>query len=578
VVEGEVVELRSGLRIFHVDTISELVYKPFLLVSSLDYLYEFVWDNEMVDHYYVLGVASVHGVIDFSYSVRLANYNVIRRADKLKAVYLIIGTFGLFVFHYTSAVKLPKYVQSVMHAFTFCDRGVQLLYVVAQLVPPCKFKLSRSSADADVELNPGPPALTLRDIVNATFIVTAVPLLGFVLAWEVFFLWIVFVVHMVIYYPEPGTERAFYRKYRPFVIPMFLALAVTVSNYVDQFRLARDSTQHDIELNPGPVYWLDDPEGNVLLAGMGALLHQYDVRSVLIASGVNSSALDAKYQRCVSAEACAKYYHSLYPRGDYVLVPAGVSSHAVAKAFRAVYPSLRDGYVKHLQNEYPTSALYLSKLGAFPVCERVRRMSEPGDDSETSDTVSDDIVARYFQIENQIERLSLLEARTQSSIDSMRDSSAVRGVFCTDCQCHVNPDNHASRCHPVKLPVSGENKVASWIGDAIHTLDVRIALVRARMPEKRLSIICDTFKSASAQAEYIRANAVTLGLDIDPTDSDRKLSTVFEAAYGQFRYNYISKLINDVEDIAAGEGISSYPVASVFTSFNLLDLSFYDLL
>jgi len=578
VAKGEVVELRGGLRIMHINTISELVYKPFLLVSSLDYLYEFVWDREMIDHYYILGFASVHGSIDFSHSVRLANYNVIRRADNLKAVSLIIGTFGLFVFHYTSTVKLPRYVHSVMHAFTFCDRGVHLLYVVAQLAPSCQFKLSRSSADADIELNPGPPVLTLRDVVNATFIVTAVPLLGFVLAWEIFLLWIVFVVNMVIYYPEPGTERAFYRKYRPFVIPLFLSLAVTVSNYVDQFRLARNSTQHDIELNPGPAYWLDDAEGNVLLSGLGTLLHQYDVRSVLIASGVNSSALDAKYQRCVSAEACAKYYHSLYPRGDYILVPAGVSAGAVAKAFRAVYPLLRDGYVKHLQNEFPTSALYLSKLGAFPVCKRVRRLSEPGDDSGDSVAVVDDSVARYFQLESEIEQLSLLEARASRSTSSLQESSTVRGVFCEDCQCHVNPDNHESRCRSTKPPVSVQKKVAAWIGDAIHTLDVRIALVHAHVPEKRLSILCDTFKSASAQARFIREYGSSLGLRLDSGESDRRLSTEFEAKYGGFRPEYIAKLVDDVGDAAAGLEASSYTASTALASFDLHDFSFYELL
>jgi 23S rRNA maturation mini-RNase III len=578
VAKGEVVELRGGLRIMHINTISELVYKPFLLVSSLDYLYEFVWDREMIDRYYILGFASVHGSIDFSHSVRLANYNVIRRADKLKAVSLIIGTFGLFVFHYTSEVKLPRYVRSVMHAFTFCDRGVHLLYVVAQLKPSYQFKLSRSSADADVELNPGPPALTVRDVVNATFIVTAVPLLGFVLAWEVFLLWVVFVIHMVIYYPEPGTERSFYRKYRPFVIPMFLSLAVTVSNYVDQFRLARDSTQHDIELNPGPAYWLDDAEGNVLLSGLGTLLHQYDVRSVLIASGVNSSALDTKYQRCVSAEACAKYYHSLYPRGDYILVPAGVSAGAVAKAFRAVYPLLRDGYVKHLQNEFPTSALCLPKLGAFPVCERIRRLVEHEAGSGANDTVVKDSVARYFQLEDEIEQLSLLEARALSSTNSLQESSAVRGMFCEDCQCHVNPEDHKSRCRPVKPPVSGQKKVAAWIGDAIHTLDVRIALVHACVPEKRLGILCDTFKSASAQARFVREHGYSLGLRLDNDESDRRLSTEFEAMYGGFRSAYIAKLVEDVNDVAASLEVSSYVASTALAPFDLHDFSFFDLL
>lgn len=576
-VKSEVVDWSFDMYRFDAG-LSEYVYKPFLMVSSLDYLYEFVWESTLIDRHRLNECALNFGLHDFNYSVRLTDHNVIRRSNKLRAVALITGVYGMFVFHYTSRVTLPPYVRTVLYASAVHERGLCLLYVVALLSPGYVFELSRSSADADIETNPGPTVLSNNEIVSATVVITAVPLLGFLLSWEIFLLWIVFVVCMVVYYPAPGTERSFYRKYRTFVIPFFLSLTVVIGNYVAQFKLARNSTQHDIELNPGPGSWLDDPERNNLLSGMGTLLHQYDVRSVLITSGVHSSVLDAQCQLYVCADACAKYYRSLYPRGDFLLVPSGVSSHAVAKAFRAVYPFLRDGYVKYLQQEFPTSSLLVSNVGSFPVCDRIHRSSHGSEKFGTVTVAGDDVVATYRDLEKRLASIELLEQRTDDFIRVMSESSADRKVFCDACQCNVNPDGHDKRCRPIKQPVPGQERVAAWIGDAIHTLDVRIALVRALIPEKRLSILCDTFKSASAQADYIRANATALGLDLDLAESDRRLSTGFEAGYGRFRSKYISKLVEDVEDIAAGEGVSSYAVASIFTSFNLLDLSFYDLL
>lgn len=568
----------QAIRLLAITTDARFIHKPFLMVSALDYLYDYVWEYSVVDPLYILGFSSVYGCIDFSYSERLSAHNVVKRSDSVKAVTLFIGKYALFVYNYTGKVTLPKYVRSVLYVNNYHERGLHLLYVVAKLQPTQHFELARSSKNADVELNPGPVILSNSDIVSATLVITVVPLLGFVLSWEIFLLWALFVLLMVVYYPAPGTERPFYRKYRAFVVPLFMSFALVGNNYIAQFRLARDSTMHDIEMNPGPVSWADDPERYTLLAGLGTLLHQYDVRSFLIASGVNSSSLDSKYQQCVSAEACANYYRSLDPRSNDLLIPAGVSVHAVAKAFRAMYPSLRDDYVQFLRREHLSRICLLSKLGDFPVCSLLQHMIESRKTATSSEGINQDNVARILELDRQVEWLSHAEKRISMPSDSFESRSVARGVFCERCQCHVNPNNHEERCAVVKSPISGDTRVAAWIGDAIHTLDVRLALVQARLPEKKLSVLGDTFKSAAAQAKYLRTRGALLGLTVDINESDRRLSTQFEAMYGNFRSYYITELINDVKSVAVGDDLATYEVSAMFTSFELSGFTFHDLL
>lgn len=311
-----------------------------------------------------------------------------------------------------------------------------------------------------------------------------------------------------------------------------------------EFKMPRTSADADIELNPGPGAWADDPIGNGMRAALGGSLHQYDVRSVLIASGMPLSLIDERFQHYTSVEACAGYYRQVALKvGGYPLGPAGESPAAVARAFRAVYVSLRDDYIRGLLLQHPSEPAATAAMCSFPThaevgCERDQWASE----------------ARS-------EHLALTEASEPARLD-------VSKVWCDVCCFNVNPDGHELRCRPSGVKsVSNSVRVAAWVGDAVHTVDVRVALVRERLSVRKLTRVCDWYKSAREQAKYLRRVLAQSDCEVMGASS-HSVSTVFESLYhGTFRDRYLDYLVDSVAEVVDSETRDDYDSDAVLNPF-----------
>jgi hypothetical protein len=131
--------------------------------------------------------------------------------------------------------------------------------------------------------------------------------------------------------------------------------------------------------------------------------------------------------------------------------------------------------------------------------------------------------------------------------DKMRD-------LCKICECYINPEDHLTRCSgTINFSVHGgkvnkkwsELKSLAWIGDTLHSLDIKLAANAIKILDKEKGAWHDLRTNAEAQAGY---------LTIHKTDDDdliklstRQKSTVFEAMYyGEFRKEYLISLFGGV--------------------------------
>jgi len=91
----------------------------------------------------------------------------------------------------------------------------------------------------------------------------------------------------------------------------------------------------------------------------------------------------------------------------------------------------------------------------------------------------------------------------------------------------------------------------SWIGDANHKVDIRLAVLMQGLPHNRLQIESDKYCTNKAQAAYW-LTIDTGSLAFQPVgSSDHALGTAFEANYtGAFRRRYLqSKFPGLYQDI-----------------------------
>jgi uncharacterized C2H2 Zn-finger protein len=103
-------------------------------------------------------------------------------------------------------------------------------------------------------------------------------------------------------------------------------------------------------------------------------------------------------------------------------------------------------------------------------------------------------------------------------------------MYCDLCECVVVAKNHAQRCRPT-VDWGPPAHAEAWIGDALHVLDVREALLKFGAMDVVASLQTD-YTSARAQTDWLKAHGMyQLG-------SESKNSTWFEANYPKFRDQY----------------------------------------
>jgi hypothetical protein len=316
--------------------------------------------------------------------------------------------------------------------------------------------------------------------------------------------------------------------------------------------LPRTSAQHDIELHPGPA-WESNVQVHTLRATVGTVLQLYDIRCVLASHGIAAPLLEGEVQKLYSALSTASYYQS---KTDQPLEPSGTSSHAVAKAFRAVYfGAVREAYVKHLLKMYPPVWKAIRQVAVFPMHTLLHEFMAAQLSADTED-VSTGLS-------------TLLLTSGHEDVDGSDSTTTVPPAvkeYCNVCGFDVNPVGHSERCrvNPVRSAANDEMKRSAWIGDALHTMDVRERLIGAKVKVTLMSIVGDLYKSGKAQATYIRHIGYDQLYSEPLRASDKYMSTVFESLYeGQFRDTYLHCLDADIQLVSEGKyGEAGYIVRS----------------
>lgn len=126
---------------------------------------------------------------------------------------------------------------------------------------------------------------------------------------------------------------------------------------------------------------------------------------------------------------------------------------------------------------------------------------------------------------------------------------------CGHCGCMVNPFGHKERCGPVPAVESAyksEMRRLSWLGDAVHRLDVRKYLLFDGITDAELEQKSQEYVSREAQAAYFSTVS-------DPDLLSRGASVnlrseAFEANYyGKFRKDYVeNELVVDGDMVVPG--------------------------
>lgn len=117
-------------------------------------------------------------------------------------------------------------------------------------------------------------------------------------------------------------------------------------------------------------------------------------------------------------------------------------------------------------------------------------------------------------------------------------------VYCSICGFFVNPNRHSERCRVVNEDFVRSMRLAAWIGDALHSLDVRYHLIKLSVPSVKLQIESQVFVTDVAQATfYVGAQSHKVPAR---GQSVSLLSEAFEASYsGSFRREYHKQILID---------------------------------
>lgn len=415
-------------------------------------------------------------------------------------------------------------------------------------------QIARDSTMADVHQHPGPYGFQEFHTLILWFLFAAVYVFSFI-RFDVFFVWFVVTSWMIVFVDKilknhnstivtavvVGVFRA-----AVFSLPMYVFITQTeiIKNL---HKLAYSSDDADVEKNPGPAF-NDNARVNALRSTLGMALQAYDVRCVLAAHGIPPERIDFEITKAVSAADTAKYYQT---RTSQPLTPSGSAVQNVAKAFRAVYyGSVRDDYLMLLVAQYPPKWDCIKLLAMYPMHSEVYAA-----------------IARYLrrhQPSSTVPTLLLTDGTDVGDDPVSQSGPTVEKEFCQVCSFFVNPVGHDQRCRPhSSFALDDDVKRDAWIGDALHTLDVRKRLVSGGMWTARLSIACDAFKSGEAQAAYLRIRGFNNEYS-ERLQSDRTLSTLFEAHYEtRYRTEYLVWLDEELRRLKTGEPVRAATSAQV---------------
>lgn len=259
------------------------------------------------------------------------------------------------------------------------------------------------------------------------------------------------------------------------------------------------------------VDWNDDANGHRVMAWLGGAQHQSDVQRAIVLAGIPMELSTVRMQGYVSNSARRRFYNhicSVATTVQAVSVPtvaaAGRSDAAIGNAFKASYHGT-------------FRAHYLDWLGSqLPVNE---------DSAKDMPVLAQDVE---------------------------RDVGSAARVYCTQCECEVNPVGHELRCRQSSTAEQSLRERA-WVGDAVHTSDVRRLLLRCSLPVARLQLVAQALLSAAGQRQYMSVK----GYDV--TAVDRVVSTQFEAYYtSTYRDEYLvylQELLNETFDASISDTV-----------------------
>lgn len=436
-----------------------------------------------------------------------------------------LGFVKWCISHSTRTVKrsmsfsICGYNYSVITVCHFLGRTCIPLYTTVRVVR------ARDSTVADIEVNPGPTAayFVFSTVTNLVVVLSLAYTTLLLVGWQWFTMWLFYLVALKCVERNVVTSgtHVFGLVSRVILSVGAIVLASHIRGMLPvgyQFARARDSTMHDVEVNPGPQQthipsWHDNIDYYARRATIGQQLHCYDVRFVLVATGMSLGQLDSAFQSLTSVNACAEYY-----TGDKIkLHPSGSSAASVAKAFRAVYLELRTDYVSWLRTRYVVDASSLTAIYGFPI---------PALDDQYAANPDTRLVGPV-----------------DSGTSPIREPFVAERVECAACGFLVNPVGHGTRCVPGGHSSDRTHRVKAFIGDALHKLDVRMACIKRGIAVVALTVTTDKYTNGSAQSEYLHRNGLVV-----PGENVTQSSTRFEAMYaGDFRIRYIRQLREELD-------------------------------
>lgn len=120
--------------------------------------------------------------------------------------------------------------------------------------------------------------------------------------------------------------------------------------------------------------------------------------------------------------------------------------------------------------------------------------------------------------------------------------------LCVKCNCVVRLEGHEARCVAPRresLEDSDLFRKMAWLGDGLHSLDVKRYLVAIGVETSQLEVRAQYFRSKTMRARYFRDNPGDWhGYDPDQV-SDVVVANLFGASYvGQYRKDYLRAMLD----------------------------------
>jgi len=124
------------------------------------------------------------------------------------------------------------------------------------------------------------------------------------------------------------------------------------------------------------------------------------------------------------------------------------------------------------------------------------------------------------------------------AVDSLGRCVGVVKAVCSDCRYLVAVIQHSQSCEVVQSSalhsVVDRVRRLAWLGDALHTADVRCSLLSEGVPSSELQLRLQFLCSTGAQAAWYKRSLEGLGASpsVKPLgSSDRQVADAFEASY-----------------------------------------------